>query len=139
MNYPKEIWADTDLVCSDEHHEGWQKYQRVDAPKCQHCGGTGMIRNDQSAQGWDDCIWCDDEAATTRKLKSDAETDAVLAAVNNLVEIVEGVRSVRWAHDQLRLKDTPEWCALYSAWSKQGASDRRSNNEVRHAGPDVSK
>lgn len=33
MNYPEEIWADTDLVCSDEPHEGWQKYRRVNEPK----------------------------------------------------------------------------------------------------------
>ena len=32
MNYPDEIWADTDLVCSAEPHDGWQKYQRVDEP-----------------------------------------------------------------------------------------------------------
>lgn len=58
------------------------------------------------------------------------EHDKLVAAVNNLVEIVEGVRNVRWAYDQWRLKDTPEWCALYSAWSKQGVSDRRSNDQA---------
>ena len=47
-----------------------------------------------------------------------AEYQKLLAAVNNLVEIVEGVRNVRWSYDQFRLKDAPEWCALYSAWSK---------------------
>lgn len=30
MNYPKQIWADTDLVCDDEPHENWQKYYRED-------------------------------------------------------------------------------------------------------------
>lgn len=30
MNYPETIWADTDLVCSDEPREGWQEYRRVD-------------------------------------------------------------------------------------------------------------
>ena len=28
------------------------------ATKCQACKGTGMIRNDQSNQGWDDCPHC---------------------------------------------------------------------------------
>lgn len=32
-----------------------------------------------------------------------------------LVEIVEGVTSVRWAHNAHRLKDTPEWAAFYVA------------------------
>lgn len=26
MIYPNEIWADTDLVCADEPHEGWVRY-----------------------------------------------------------------------------------------------------------------
>jgi hypothetical protein len=30
MNYPHEIWADTDLVCDDKPHDGWQKYRIVD-------------------------------------------------------------------------------------------------------------
>jgi hypothetical protein len=88
MNYPKEIYADTDLVCGEEPKEGHEKYVCAD------------------------------------------EHDKLVAAVNNLVEIVEGVRNVRWAYDQWRLKDTPEWCALYTAWSKQGASDRRSNDQA---------
>lgn len=33
MKYPKEIWADTDLVCSDEEHEGWERYVRADKSK----------------------------------------------------------------------------------------------------------
>jgi spore coat protein CotH len=88
MNYPKEIYADTDLVCGEEPKEGHEKYVRAD------------------------------------------EHDKLVAAVNNLVEIVEGVRNVRWAYDQWRLKDTSEWCALYTAWSKQGVSDRRSNDQA---------
>ena len=80
MNYPKEIYADTDLVCGEEQKEGHEKYLRAD------------------------------------------EVEAVMVAVNNLVEIVEGVRNVRWEYDQWRLKDTPEWCALYSAWSKHRSS-----------------
>lgn len=33
-------------------------------------------------------------------------------------EIVEGARNERWAADGRRLKDTPEWCALYCALSE---------------------
>jgi hypothetical protein len=36
-------------------------------------------------------------------------------AAKNLNEIVEGVRSERWSACGIRLKDTPEWCAFYSA------------------------
>lgn len=35
--------------------------------------------------------------------------------VQNLIEIVEGVRSQRWEVNGTRLKDTPEWCKLYTA------------------------
>lgn len=37
------------------------------------------------------------------------------AAAHALNEVVEGVRSERWASDGRRLKDTPEWCAFYCA------------------------
>lgn len=33
MKYPREIWADTDLVCSDSPVEGWQKYTIETAKK----------------------------------------------------------------------------------------------------------
>lgn len=36
MNYPNEIWADTDLVCDDHSHEGWQRYKKVDEPETPH-------------------------------------------------------------------------------------------------------
>lgn len=29
--------------------------------RCKACNGSGMIRNDQSNQGWDDCPHCADE------------------------------------------------------------------------------
>lgn len=35
-----------------------------------------------------------------------------------LIEIVEGASSVRWAHNGLRLKDTPQWCAFYVSAQK---------------------
>ena len=38
----------------------------------------------------------------------------MLAAIESLMEIVEGVRNERWASDGRRLKDTPEWCRLYT-------------------------
>ena len=46
MNYPKEIWVDTDLVGDDEPHENWQKYVLVEeyvVPKkwCAYCGKWG--------------------------------------------------------------------------------------------------
>ena len=41
--------------------------------------------------------------------------DRLLAVVLDLIEVVEGTRSVRWAADGIRLKDTKEWCALYVA------------------------
>jgi hypothetical protein len=37
----------------------------------------------------------------------------LMAALEDLMQIVEGVRSERWAADGRRLKDTPEWCRLY--------------------------
>lgn len=88
MNYPSTIYADTDLVCGEEHKEGHRKYLRAD------------------------------------------EVEAMTVAVKNLVEIVEGVRNVNWKHEGFRLVDTPEWCALYVAWSNQGVSARRSNAKV---------
>lgn len=33
----------------------------------------------------------------------------------NLVNLVEGVGSVRWAYNGFRLKDTEEWCEFYVA------------------------
>lgn len=49
--------------------------------------------------------------------------------IENLIEIVEGVTSVRWQNprNNARLKDTPEWCAFYVAAHKQ--SDARADLE----------
>ena len=96
MNYPSEIYADTDLVCGEEPKEGHEKYVRAD------------------------------------------EHEKLMVAVNNLVEIVEGVRNVNWKHEGFRLVDTPEWCALYVAWSKEGASARRSNDKDQAREPKTS-
>lgn len=47
--------------------------------------------------------------------RHDALTELQLR-VERLMEIVEGVRYQRWVGDLGgRLKDTPEWCALYVA------------------------
>lgn len=39
----------------------------------------------------------------------------LLTALGKLVNIVEGTREKRWVNAGRRLKDTPEWAALYSA------------------------
>lgn len=88
MNYPSEIYADTDLVCGEEPKYGHEKYVRA------------------------------------------AEYEKLVVAVNNLVEIVEGVRNVRWAYDQWRLVDTPQWCDLYCAWCAE--KRKQDNAELRH-------
>lgn len=36
----------------------------------------------------------------------------------DLIAIVEGIKSVRWAHNGRRLKDTPEWAAFYVSANK---------------------
>jgi hypothetical protein len=36
-------------------------------------------------------------------------------AVEDLMQIVEGVRGERWSANGRRLVDTPEWCRLYVA------------------------
>ena len=41
------------------------------------------------------------------------QKDKILAAVEDLNEIVEGGRNERWAANGRRLKDTPEWVRLY--------------------------
>ena len=46
----------------------------------------------------------------------------MLPEAKNLVEIVEGVRCVRWNNNGFRLKDTPEWCAFYVAFNKASAA-----------------
>lgn len=54
--------------------------------------------------------------------KKDPDIEAFLAATQEfndalvgVMQIVEGVRSVRWNHEGRRLKDTPEWCRFYVA------------------------
>lgn len=62
--------------------------------------------------------------ALTDKNDSQNEKPEIATEIANLIEIVEGVRSVRWENVEtgFRLKDTPEWCAFYVASSKQSKS-----------------
>lgn len=54
---------------------------------------------------------------------------ALIEAANNLNSIVEGIPSVRWAHDGRRLKDSKEWCAFYCALSS--VNDETARNAMR--------
>ena len=41
------------------------------------------------------------------------------AEIENLMDIVEGVRGERWVANGRRLVDTPEWCAFYTAVKRE--------------------
>lgn len=61
--------------------------------------------------------------AVIRKMKADKKDyEKLESAVDKLMEIVEGNRYLEWEafpHGKhVRLKDRPEWCALYLAWRK---------------------
>lgn len=62
------------------------------------------------------------QAAARASVEENADKETVKVATHEfsqalagLMEIVEGVRSVRWNHEGHRLKDTPEWCRFYVA------------------------
>jgi hypothetical protein len=63
------------------------------------------------ATGDHECAWAEVRPADRALIAAAPE---LLSAVDDLVQIVEGVRSERWACEGRRLKDTPEWCILYS-------------------------
>jgi hypothetical protein len=44
-----------------------------------------------------------------------ARTERLRKASLNLVNLVEGVGSVRWAYNGFRFKDTEDWCEFYVA------------------------
>lgn len=48
-------------------------------------------------------------------MKTELELKKLIKSCNNLIEIVEGVSSVRWenADNRVRLKDMPQWCEFY--------------------------
>ncbi len=48
MNYPKEIWVDTDLVGDDEPHENWQKYVLVGEPVVTSKNGAYGVQNGET-------------------------------------------------------------------------------------------
>lgn len=66
-------------------------------------------------------------AATIRAAKEEvAALYALERATAALNELVEGVRSVRWQSPHGgRLKDAPEWCALYCALAALTREARR--------------
>lgn len=59
------------------------------------------------------------------------------ASIENVMQIVEGMRRKRWTDGKMRLVDTPEWCEFYVAWyaakraNKPKASARRSNDQAQ--------
>ncbi len=55
-------------------------------------------------------VWMDIKPADRELIRRSPE---LMAALEDLMQIVEGVRNERWAADGRRLKDTPEWCRLY--------------------------
>jgi len=55
--------------------------------------------------------------------------ERLLKASEQLVQIVEGVRSQRWARESgLRLKGTPEWCEFYCTVETIMALQRLAND-----------
>lgn len=64
---------------------------------------------------------------------SEATDKRLMSAVTGLMEIVEGVRNVRWAHEGVRLKDTPEWCELYCAWNAEKSKPLNDQAQARRA------
>ena len=55
-------------------------------------------------------LWC--------RLVPAEEVVKLNTEIKLLMEIVEGVRCERWNSNGRRLKDTPEWCAFYVAYSR---------------------
>lgn len=58
---PNHLFSVRELTENEEGNARQNGCPSYPQNKCPHCHGSGMIRNDQSAQGWDDCIWCDQE------------------------------------------------------------------------------
>jgi len=65
--------------------------------------------------------WMSDIQATenrelhTKIRELQARTERLRKASLNLVNLVEGVGSVRWAYNGFRFKDTEDWCEFYVA------------------------
>lgn len=58
---------------------------------------------------------------------SPASDNRLMTAVTGIMDIVEGVRNIRWQFEGRRLVDTPQWCDLYCAWC---AEKRKQENSV---------
>lgn len=61
--------------------------------------------------GDDESAWAEVNDADMKLI---ARAPDLLAAVEDLMQIVEGFRGERWAANGRRLVDTPEWCRLYT-------------------------
>ncbi|MES2367368.1 MAG: hypothetical protein V4563_15940 [Pseudomonadota bacterium] len=55
--------------------------------------------------------------STTTNDRDIANADLILKA-RDLVNLIEGIQSVRWHYEGRRLKDTPQWAAFYVAVNK---------------------
>lgn len=80
----------------------------------QNTDSTVKDRIDRSNPYWTQA-YEDVCAAVDREMKLRAEVERLREAGNGLMEIVEGVRSRRWAVEGLRFKDTNEWVRFYLA------------------------
>lgn len=79
--------------------------------------------------GDNECVWMEIKPADRELIRRSPE---LMAALEDLMQIVEGVRNERWAADGRRLKDTPEWCRLYVL--RCAILRGEPNNPVRHEG-----
>lgn len=79
--------------------------------------------------------WAEIEAPPKPEAARELDSDSVGKLCSDLVEIVEGVGSLRWSADGggLRLKDTKEWAKFYVAVSKLFRN--RSKLEAETEGP----
>lgn len=59
---------------------------------------------------------------------SPAPDNRLMNAVTGIMDIVEGVRNIRWHFEGRRLVDTPQWCDLYCAWCAE--KRKQENNKL---------
>lgn len=84
----------------------WEHHPLRDGLMVLSAGETDVIL----PTGDNECVWMDIKPADRELIRRSPE---LMAALEDLMQIVEGVRNERWAADGRRLKDTPEWCRLY--------------------------
>ena len=64
------------------------------------------------------CPQCQFERAKNTEIeKLTKQLAEINGRLSDLMCIVEGCRGKRWESLGHRLVDTPEWCALYTAWN----------------------